>query len=678
MSHFEIFPWNNNFETGISLIDEQHRELVRLLNSLVSHIAREAEAPVLDKVIQEISDYVLYHFAAEEEIWQFHFEGDSWLKWHHQSHGDFVKEIAKIREAERIQSFDETLLDIVKFLTHWLARHILDSDKRMAKVVLALPSGISLAMAKEAADAEMTGAAKVLVETLMTMYDRLADSTVEMSREIQRRQKAEIELVRAKSVLEQDSRAKSAFLANLSHELRTPLNTILGYSELLYRDASVSGSVKDTLSVIRKSGDHLLTVINEVLEIAKIEAGHVQLELAPVDLSVTIEEVLDMFQLRAGEKNIALRFDRASGQRRYVVTDEAKVKQILINLLSNAIKATQHGGVQVRLKYTTGNGGHAQIEVEDSGVGIAPDDWEKIFAPFVQIEAPESRQGSGLGLAISREFVGLLGGHITLSSEVGKGSTFRFDFPVTEPQIQDISYIANEQGDVIGLAEGQAPVRILVVDDENDNRILLARLIESAGLSVEVAGNGMEAMERFQTWTPDFIWMDCRMPVMGGVEAARRIRALPGGRQVKIAAVTASIAQEDALETGPSDFDSIVYKPFRAQQIFECMERLMGLRYRREKAGKTPDPAFVLDLESLRSIPGALLKQLLTAFRRLSQEAILEVITRIGERDGGLANELQSRVQRYDYESIIKLLEMIDPLDESGTAKPALTGEPVP
>jgi hemerythrin-like metal-binding protein len=233
MSQFEIFPWNSNFETGIELIDEQHKELVRLLNTLVSHIAKGSDPPMLEEIIQQLNDYVIYHFSAEEDIWRSHFEGDVWFKWHHQSHDDFIHEIEKVRCTESSKPLEETLLGIVKFLTHWLARHILDSDRRMAKVVLAMPTGVSLAMAKEAADAEMSGAAKVLVDTLMNMYDRLADSTVEMAREIQRRQKAEVELIQAKSVLEKGSQAKSIYLANLSHELRTPLNTILGYVELM-------------------------------------------------------------------------------------------------------------------------------------------------------------------------------------------------------------------------------------------------------------------------------------------------------------------------------------------------------------------------------------------------------------------------------------------------------------
>jgi hemerythrin-like metal-binding protein len=662
MSQFEIFPWNCNFETGIPLIDEQHKELVRLLNALVSHIANGSESPVLDEVIQELNDYVQYHFSAEEDIWGAHFEGDVWFKWHHQSHNDFINEIAKIRTAEHSKPFEETLLDIVKFLTHWLARHILDSDRRMAKVVLALPTGVSLAMAKEAADAEMTGAAKVLVDTLMTMYDRLADSTVEMSREIQRRQKAEIELTQAKNILEKGSLAKSAYLANLSHELRTPLNTILGYSELLYRDASLNGLVKEELAVIRKSGDHLLAVINDVLEIAKIEAGHVQLELTPADLSVTIAEVVEMFQLRAAEKNVVLHFDRAAAQDRYILTDEAKVKQILINLLSNAIKATSFGEVSVRLRYAATNPDQLSIEVQDSGVGIAEADLERIFIPFEQIEAAGSRQGTGLGLSICKEFSELLGGQLSLTSERGQGAIFRIDLPITEPLAQDIAYVTTGEGAVIGLADGQDTVRILVVDDEDDNRNLLARLLESVGFIVNVAKDGKEAVERFESWAPHFIWMDRRMPVMDGNEATKHIRALPGGTRVKIAAVTATISQRGDVDS--SDFDAIVYKPFQAQQIFGCMEKLLGIRYEREMPKISHLAEVELSEDSFRKLPAELLTQLYTALHTLSQDSIYSAIDNIRELDGHLAAELKRKAQRYEYESIIKKLNDICPTND--------------
>jgi hemerythrin-like metal-binding protein len=665
MSQFEIFPWNDNFETGIPLIDEQHKELVRLINALVRHIAKGSEPPVLDEIIQELNDYVLYHFSAEESIWGAHFEGDVWFKWHHQSHNDFVNEITKIRTAEHSKPFEETLLDIVKFLTHWLARHILDSDRRMAKVVLALPSGISLAMAKESADAEMTGAAKVLVDTLMTMYDRLADSTVEMSREIQRRQKAEVELTQAKSILEKGSRAKSVYLANLSHELRTPLNTILGYSELLYRDASVNGLVKEELAVIRKSGDHLLAVINEVLEMAKIEAGHVQLELTPADLSVTIVEVIDMFQLRAVEKSIGFHFDRSAVQGRYILTDEAKVKQILINLISNAIKATSCGDITVRLSYAATSPDHLSIEVQDSGVGIAEADLERIFVPFEQIEVPGSRQGTGLGLSICKEFSGLLGGQLSVASQLGKGATFLISLPITEPLAQDIVYVTKDEGAVIGLADGQDSVRILVVDNEDDNRNLLARLLESVGFVVEVAKDGKEAVERFATSSPHFIWMDRRMPVMDGITAATHIRALPGGRQVKIAAVTASISQKGDGDS--SVFDAIVYKPFRAQQIFECMGRLLDIRYEREVPKNLRIPEAEISEDSFRKLPVELLTKLSAAFHTLSQDSIFSAIESVRAQDDQLAAELKRKAQRYEYESILNMLNSICPTDDPMT-----------
>lgn len=654
MHQFEIFPWNHNFDTGIEVIDTQHKELVRLLNSLVSHIAIGAEPPVLEEVITELNNYVLYHFSTEEQIWASHFEGDAWYKWHHQSHDDFIQEIEKIRKQESSRAFDETLLDIVKFLTHWLARHILDSDRRMAKVVQALPTGISLAMAKEAADAEMSGAAKVLVDTLMNMYDRLADSTVEMSKEIQRRQRAELELLRAKTQLEIGSQAKSVYLANLSHELRTPLNTILGYVELLRRNSSVLDLARSELDVIHSSGDHLLTVINEVLEIAKIEAGHAQVESEAVDLERIAQETVEMFQLRARDKGLTLRVERSSSGAECILSDEPKVRQIVINLVSNAINATRHGNVTVRLAMGDASAAWAVVEVEDTGVGIAEADLVRVFAPFERLAHTDAVAGTGLGLAISKEFAHVLGGSIEVRSQPGEGSVFRLSLPNKQVARGSSPPVTKVERDIRALAPGQAPFRVLVVDDESTHRDLLTRLLAGVGFEVCEACDGEHAVVLFQQWRPHFIWMDSHMPKLSGPDATRIIRGLEGGLVVRIAALTASIFSNDDIRS--AGMDAVVHKPFTSHQIFDCMQVLLGVEYLYQLAPSVVSQS-TLDLhQRLVLQPQGRRDALANAVGTLSQDAVLSAIADIAQDDPALAFALEQMARKYHYAALQQLL----------------------
>jgi len=663
MTKLEIFPWNDNFECGIEIIDQQHRKLVDLLNSLVSHIAFQAEAPTLDKILASITEYVQFHFSTEEAIWRDHFQGDVWATWHHQSHGDFIGEVTRISQEKSSKSHDEMLLGIVRFLTHWLAYHILDSDKRMAKVVLALPRGISLALAKEAANEEMTGTTKVLIETLMNMYDRLADGTVEMSREIHRRQKAEEELTLANHAVEAISQAKSAFLANMSHELRTPLNAILGYSDILQRDLSITDSQKESLAIIHRSSNHLLGVVNDVLELAKIEAGHIQLEMAPFDISAVITEVSTMLQLRCQDKGLQLSVALSAQFPRYVISDEDKFKQILINLISNAINATEKGSVTLNARVDRHDTEVLVIEVTDTGIGIAPDDQTRIFEPFVQIGATARQHGTGLGLSIARQFVELMGGRLSLGSSPGQGSTFRVELPCQRASAADIPQPSRDYCDVSGLAADQPDIRVLVVDDHRENQLLLAHWLETTGFHVALAENGAEAVEQFKRWQPHFIWMDRRMPVMDGVEATRRIRALPDGKNIRIAAVTAAILKDDDDELLAAGFDAIVHKPFRRQNIFDCMGRLLKLRYEHATTTESSEALHAFSSAALAGLPARLRHDLAEAILRLDQERILEVIGEIAPLAAELAEALRERVRNYAYPTILAQLQTLPGAD---------------
>ncbi|MDO9142483.1 MAG: ATP-binding protein, partial [Methylobacter sp.] len=388
------------------------------------------------------------------------------------------------------------------------------------------------------------------------------------------------ELVLARDAAEAANRAKSVFLANMSHELRTPLNAILGFSNLMRKDDSISETQLINLNIINRSGEHLLTLINEVLEMAKIEAGRVQLENQAFDLGGMMRDVIDMMQIRAQEKGLRLILDQSSEFPRYIEGDEARLRQVLINLVGNAVKFTKQGGITLRLGVRKNATAHLLIEVEDTGTGIAVEDQALIFEPFIQVGKYGVNQGSGLGLAITRQFVHLMGGILSVNSTLGKGSSFLVDVPLVVANPADIANSDDiTKGNVVGLAANQPTYRILIVDDQLENQLLLSKLMEIINFPIKTADNGAQAIELFQSWQPQLIFMDSRMPVMGGIEASRRIRQLPGGKDVKIVAVTASIFMEQRDELLKAGMDDFIRKPYRFNDIYDSLSRLLGVQY---------------------------------------------------------------------------------------------------
>lgn len=463
-----------------------------------------------------------------------------------------------------------------------------------------------------------------------------------------------MDLERAKEAAEAANRAKSIFLANMSHELRTPLNAVLGFSELLGRDLSLSGEQKIHLQTIHRSGDYLLNLINDILDVAKIEAGRVGVDPQPFHLDAMIADVVAMLRIRAEEKGLTLDVDRSSRFPACIVGDEGKLRQILINLLSNAVKATRKGRITLRLTLDEEN--ILVMEVEDTGIGIAPEDHVRIFSPFTQVEGEAKKQGTGLGLAITREYVRLMGGRIFLNSTPGLGSTFRVEIPVESVDPELIGSRIQAVHPVTGLAPGQPAWKILVIEDQRDNQILLVQLLTQAGFTVQLAENGREGVEVFDRWQPHLIWMDRRMPVMDGIETTRIIRGREGGTTVKIAAVTASTFREEDEELIAAGFDAIVHKPYRAEQIFQCMEQLLpALRLLRDEEAD----ALKLELspEALTDIPRGTCKELARALLILDEQRVMHLIDRIGEQKPELAAILRKRALNFDFESLLILLE---------------------
>ncbi|MBI4995533.1 MAG: response regulator [Rhodocyclales bacterium] len=471
-------------------------------------------------------------------------------------------------------------------------------------------------------------------------------------------QRRTAELLLARDAAEAANKAKSVFLANMSHELRTPLNAILGFSSLIRRDPQLSQGQRENIEIINRSGEHLLKLINDVLEIAKIEAGRVQLEIEPFDLGGLVRDVVDMMQLRAQEKGLRLQIDQSSEFPRYIRGDEARLRQILINLVGNAVKFTQEGGVVVRLGVRRNDMLHLLIEVEDSGPGISAEDQKRLFKPFIQLAEGGAQKGTGLGLAITRQFVDLMRGAISVASELGRGSVFRVDLPVepvTAPSVPKVA--ARTHGEVVGLAAGQPQYRVLIAEDQPENQQLLVWLMSDIGIEARVADNGEQCVEVYREWQPDLIWMDRRMPVMEGEEATRRIRQLPGGDKVKIVAVTASAFKEEQQEMLDAGMDDFVRKPYRPDEIYDCLARQLNVKYR---YGKEPGPAPTptpLTAAMLLKLPEPLRRELREAVTSLDGDRIADMLDKVGAVDQEVARTLARLAEYFDYPAILAAID---------------------
>ena len=465
---------------------------------------------------------------------------------------------------------------------------------------------------------------------------------------------AERDLLRARDAAEAANHAKSVFLANMSHELRTPLNAILGFAELMARDESVPAGQRHNLETIARSGHHLLTLINDILEISKIEAGRLTLQPAPCDLIELVETVVEAMELRARQAGLAVGLHMTAAVPHYIRTDAGKLRQILINLLANAVKFTPHGSVDLDVGVNVGDMPMLVFVVRDTGVGIAADELESIFRPFYQTEqGARASEGTGLGLTIARQYAQLLGGELTATSELGAGSVFTLRLPVA---VAESAVQTPPLHRVLGVADGQPRWRVLIVEDRPDNQRLLEQLMQRVGFETHIANNGEEALAAFTSWHPDFIWMDMRMPVMDGYEATRRVRALPGGHLVKIAALTASAFREDRESILVAGCDEVLAKPLEEEKLFDVMERLLGVRFRYAAVGTAGEAAAAAALD-LTQLPAALCHELARAARQLDVEATQIAIDRIRGSDSALAEELTALLRSYRFDRILALSE---------------------
>jgi CheY-like chemotaxis protein len=467
------------------------------------------------------------------------------------------------------------------------------------------------------------------------------------------------------------------------------MNAILGFVQLMKRDKGLDGEQRENVNIIERSGEHLLALINDVLSISKIEAGHVALNEHPFDLARLLDGLRETFRLKAESKGLDFEVDVGSSLPRTVRGDEAKVRQVLINLLGNAFKFTESGGVVLRASWREGR---AAFEVEDTGRGIAPEEVGRLFGAFVQTESGrQSQEGTGLGLAISRSFARLMKGDITVTSEPGQGTVFRVEIalPATDASLPE-----SNPRPVIGLEPGQPLYRILVVDDTLENRRLLVKLLTSIGFQVREASNGREAVEQWARWRPHLIWMDIRMPVMDGVEATREIRRreVASGQwpvvseeessssqpqssstdhgprttdHCKIIALTASVFDTEHGAVLAAGCDALVTKPFKEVTIFDTLVEHLGVRFVYERTGRTgplrplPGAQRALTPARLAALPADLLSDLTRAVHVGDVEVIHMTINRICDCDEPLGNELRDLARRYQFEEILETVDRV-------------------
>jgi len=377
----------------------------------------------------------------------------------------------------------------------------------------------------------------------------------------------------AKLSAERANQAKSAFLSSMSHEIRTPLNAVLGYAQLLTRDHTLSEPQRKAVEVINRSGEHLLALINDILDMSRLEAGHTTCNPEDVDLHGLLDNIKSMFLQRARDKGLRLALEIAPDLPQFVRLDQRKLRQILLNLLSNAVKFTTAGEIVVAALMGEG---HLRVTVKDTGCGIASQDLPRLFQPFIQTQsASRGGEGSGLGLALSRGFAEVMGGSLSALSVPQQGTTLTLLVPCVA-----VSWSVRQapRREVIGLAPGQQAPTLLVAEDHAESRGLLVQVLAAAGCAVQAVSDGQAALEACRAQRFDLIWMDIDMPVRDGLNAAREIRALPAPPPFIVAFTAAAFAsdRERILNGG---CDEIVHKPYREDELFSTMERLLGIHF---------------------------------------------------------------------------------------------------
>jgi len=488
-------------------------------------------------------------------------------------------------------------------------------------------------------------------------------NAIGIMRDTTEKKRIEAALIKAKQESEAANKAKSIFLSNMSHEIRTPLNAIIGFSQLMKRDINLSSQQKEYNTAIIRAGEHLLELINEILELSKIEAGRIVLNPTSIDLHALCDDIYMMFREKANDKHLQLLFENSEDLPRYIMVDEGKLRQLFVNIIGNAIKFTDEGGVAIRTQAISSEGdkNYLIVEVQDSGPGISEEERGKLFRHFEQTSTGVKKgTGTGLGLALSRELALLMGGDITVSSKVGEGSIFTFKIEFTAGNESEIEKPDTKR--VIGIADKSKSYTILVVDDRKENLQVAVNLLELVGFRTDEAVDGKEAIEKIIVSKPDLILMDMRMPVMDGYEATRLIKTMDDYKDIPIVALTASTFEDERKRIEALKMQGYIRKPFRESDLFNAIGKTLNIKYIYENE---PEEIITDNIESeitsfeiiLDKLPDSFIKEMQDAISVADLDKIILLISGIERDFPTLSNKLMDMANKYEYGQIAELLQ---------------------